>query len=515
MKKIIGLSIFIFSFFISYGQIPNSATISNSQTKYQIPNMFATLSAKLPVIDTTNNKATPYVGALTILPSDTLNKSVIPPIYITNGRFWGKIAGGGGGTGVDSVTFPEQPTRRICIWSGGFSQCYSIGGYYDSTGYNRDSTYYFHFSNGSFVDSVWVPFTHLYARTGVTGFKDTTYFGVRAQIISAQDHYVTPDSLYYVTLNPDGSIRDSTQWQGGASVQLVNNNRIVFSANNQVKDTSTLVYDRSNGNVGIGLTTPLQKLDVNGQLKVGLGNTSSIYARSDAGQLSIFSTTTATNGAYILLNAANSLNFSDSGSALINYGNYLAVAPTNSLLRFRYITNGRAYDNLSANASGYVGINTNSAHNPLSVEPRKYSIGQASQSGATVTGVGTTWTIDMVGDYFKWPSQTFPADRITAVNSTTSITLALGQPVGNATVSDYEILRVGMQVTPMGAVGIGTATPNTNAALDIVSTTKGVLMPRMTTTQKNAITSPSEGLEVYDLTLHQKSYWNGTTWINY
>lgn len=167
----------------------------------------------LPIVDTTNNRATPYPGALTILPNDTLNKEVIPPIYISNGRFWGRASGGSGGTGVDSVTFPETPTRQVCIWSGGFSQCYAIGGYYDSTGYNHDSTYFYHYSNGAFVDSVWVPYTHVYEGQGV-GFRDTTYLGVRAQIFNAEVHYVTPDSLYLVTLNPDGSIKDSIQWVG-------------------------------------------------------------------------------------------------------------------------------------------------------------------------------------------------------------------------------------------------------------------------------------------------------------
>lgn len=63
-------------------------------------------------------------------------------------------------------------------------------------------------------------------------------------------------------------------------------------------------------------------------------------------------------------------------------------------------------------------------------------------------------------------------------------------------------------------VGIGTTTPNASAQLDVSSTTKGVLLPRMTTTQKNAIINPSEGLEVYDLTLHQKSYYNGLVWTS-
>jgi hypothetical protein len=47
-------------------------------------------------------------------------------------------------------------------------------------------------------------------------------------------------------------------------------------------------------------------------------------------------------------------------------------------------------------------------------------------------------------------------------------------------------------------VGIGTASPNTSSKLDIVSTTKGVLFPRMTTTQQNAIGSPVNGLQVYN-----------------
>jgi len=50
-------------------------------------------------------------------------------------------------------------------------------------------------------------------------------------------------------------------------------------------------------------------------------------------------------------------------------------------------------------------------------------------------------------------------------------------------------------------VGIGTNTPNASSILDITSTTKGVLFPRMTTTQKNAISSPVAGLVVFDTTL--------------
>jgi hypothetical protein len=46
-------------------------------------------------------------------------------------------------------------------------------------------------------------------------------------------------------------------------------------------------------------------------------------------------------------------------------------------------------------------------------------------------------------------------------------------------------------------VGIGTTTPAASAALDITSTTKGLLIPRMTAAQRDAITSPSQGLIIF------------------
>lgn len=49
-------------------------------------------------------------------------------------------------------------------------------------------------------------------------------------------------------------------------------------------------------------------------------------------------------------------------------------------------------------------------------------------------------------------------------------------------------------------IGIGTNTPNASALLDISSTTKGLLIPRMTTTQMNAIATPAAGLLIFNTT---------------
>ncbi|MDN3672939.1 hypothetical protein QWY99_07725 [Flavobacterium branchiarum] len=63
------------------------------------------------------------------------------------------------------------------------------------------------------------------------------------------------------------------------------------------------------------------------------------------------------------------------------------------------------------------------------------------------------------------------------------------------------------------SVGINTLTPNTGAALEIFSTSKGLLPPRLTTIQRDAINPKPAGLMVYNSDLNCLQYWNGTKWI--
>ena len=61
-----------------------------------------------------------------------------------------------------------------------------------------------------------------------------------------------------------------------------------------------------------------------------------------------------------------------------------------------------------------------------------------------------------------------------------------------------------------GNVGIGTTNPS--AKLDITSTTGGFLPPRMTTTQRDAISTPATGLVIYNTTTNVLNFYNGTSW---
>jgi uncharacterized protein (TIGR02145 family) len=67
-------------------------------------------------------------------------------------------------------------------------------------------------------------------------------------------------------------------------------------------------------------------------------------------------------------------------------------------------------------------------------------------------------------------------------------------------------------------IGMGTTTPAASAALDVSSTTKGLLPPRMTEAQRSAIASPDTGLLVYctDCGTNggEPQFYNGIAWVN-
>lgn len=62
-------------------------------------------------------------------------------------------------------------------------------------------------------------------------------------------------------------------------------------------------------------------------------------------------------------------------------------------------------------------------------------------------------------------------------------------------------------------VGINTNTPDASAALDVTSTTQGMLVPRMTQTQRIAIASPATGLMIYQTdNTPGFYYYSGSSW---
>ncbi len=76
------------------------------------------------------------------------------------------------------------------------------------------------------------------------------------------------------------------------------------------------------------------------------------------------------------------------------------------------------------------------------------------------------------------------------------------------------ILFCSLQSLLAQGVGIGTLTPHPKAILDLESTTKGLLLPRLTTLQRDAITTPPSGLTIFNTQDSTIQYFNGDCWLN-
>ena len=69
-----------------------------------------------------------------------------------------------------------------------------------------------------------------------------------------------------------------------------------------------------------------------------------------------------------------------------------------------------------------------------------------------------------------------------------------------------------LSTTSYSQVGIGTLTPDASAMLHMESTTKGMLAPRMSTVQRQAISNPVNGLLVYDITENAFYFYKANVW---
>jgi hypothetical protein len=249
----------------------------------------------------------------------------------------------------------------------------------------------------------------------------------------------------------------------------------------------------SSGLVGIGTIAPTAKLDI-------IGPTGSVTAPSYLNQTSVavrnnFHTRVA------LVNADATIYesaISSYGASAAHPTQTLSFAPGPALV----YTNGNASaaptEKFRIDAAGFVGIGTSS---PLT----KLHISNGDASISIGNGYGSFRASD--GAYVAMLS-------MPATTNTTVIKGGFGAASGGSTaislrnVGDTElmILQAG------GNVGIGTSSPNASALLDVQSTTKGVCMPNMTTTQKNAIASPAAGLMVFDTTLAKLCVYSGSAW---
>ncbi len=276
------------------------------------------------------------------------------------------------------------------------------------------------------------------------------------------------------------------------------------------------------GNVLINTTTDAGfRLDVNGTARVkGTGTTSSTTAftvQNSAGtnmlqlrddNYQLFGGWLAMESSRFLYRANNATgiltlcNDSTVASFVNLYGSSHATLPnvldlgTASTSRLRIAANGNVLINTTTDAGFRLDVNGTA---------RVKGTGATSATTAfTVQNSAGTNTFDVRDDGVATLSRLVVGTvRVNYYNSfNDAFTIMQSNPsTGNA--KFYQGVSVGTSSDPVAS-----------AILEAVSTTKGFLPPRMTTTQKNAIASPATGLQVFDTTLNQMSYYNGTTWTN-
>ena len=238
------------------------------------------------------------------------------------------------------------------------------------------------------------------------------------------------------------------------------------------------------------------------------------YATSSGGTgSSAFSAITGSTNTTAAMIVGSGASLAASGTGTITATAVAAAALTGTALASGVVSSSlTSVGTLTSLATGATTITSSSA-NALAVGvagPTNPAFAVDASAASSVTGLRVKSAAAAAG--LALDVQSSGANENLIINAKGMGTISIGSvSTGGITLARATSMSAGATVTG-GSMGIGTTTPDANAMLDVSSTTKAFLPPRMNSTQKNAIISPTAGLMVYDTTLGKLSIYNGSAW---
>jgi hypothetical protein len=287
------------------------------------------------------------------------------------------------------------------------------------------------------------------------------------------------------------------------------NTAIRFPANDTVtvetSGSERLRVD-SSGRVGIGTTSPQKLLDIRGS------SSPEIRLQSTDGSNPAFYFGDETDGAkagLIYENSDNALAFTgydNSERMRITSAGEIVIGGTSSPQV------GNLQGLLLSQRAGSVGFGavryTNNTSPPIIAlgKSRGGSVG----ANAILQNNDSLGWIEFAGDDGV-DLHSIGASIVAAVDGTPGADDMPGRLVFSTTADGSASPTERMRIGASGNVGIG-GTANAAAILDVASATKGFLPPRMTTAQRDAISTPPAGLVIYNTSTNVLNFYNGSAW---
>jgi hypothetical protein len=137
----------------------------------------------------------------------------------------------------------------------------------------------------------------------------------------------------------------------------------------------------------------------------------------------------------------------------------------------------------------------------------------------SLSGATTAKTLTLSSSHSNDRTISFPDATTTVVGTDATQTLSNKTFSGSTTFPGTSSIDgsgnaiFGGTLNASGATRIGTTgSADASSILDLVSTTKGLLPPRLTGAQRDLVSSPTEGLIIHNSTTHAPNFYNGTAW---